>query len=116
MNRKYRLKKTEHIKRVRLLGESFAHPLIVLFKHPNNVSLTRFGIVAGKPLGNAVNRNRRKRQLREILRSALPSIKPGWDIIILLRNPSAVATFEELLTAVNILLKRANLLITTDAQ
>lgn len=116
MNRKYRLNQSNRIKRVRRLGKSFAHPLIVLFRHPNNHHFSRFGIIAGKPIGNAVKRNRRKRQLREILRDALPSIKPGWDIIILLRRPSAVATYEELRAAVENLLKRANLITNTNAQ
>lgn len=107
MNRKYRLRKTETIKRVRRLGKSLAHPLIVLSKHPNSDDITRFGIIAGKSIGLAVNRNRKKRQLREILREAQPSIKPGWDIIILLRRPSGDATYKELKTAVESLLRRA---------
>jgi ribonuclease P protein component len=110
VNRKYRLTKTIQIKRVRRLGRSFAHPLVVLIKHPNGLDLSRFGIITGKSIGSAVKRNRRRRQIREILRNALPSIQPGWDIIILARTPLASATFDELRTALDQLFKRAELL------
>jgi len=116
VNRKYRLRKTETIKRVRRLGKSFAHPLIVLSKHPNSDNITRFGIIARKSIGLAVKRNQKKRQLREILREAYPSTKPGWDIIILLRRPSRDATYLELKAAVKSLLVRADLSKVFDAK
>lgn len=111
MNRNYRLTKTNNIKRVRRLGKSFAHPLIVLIKHPNHVNKSRFGIIAGKSIGTAVERNRCKRRIREAIRFTLPSIQPGWDIIILARVPLASATYEELQAALTNLLKRAELFI-----
>jgi len=115
VNRKIRLTKTEDFKRVRRLGYSYAHPLVVLINQPNGCTKTRFGIIAGKSIGNAVRRNRRKRQIREILRNASPSIQPGWDIIILARKPSAKATYGDLRTAINQLLGHADLLIKIDA-
>ena len=116
MNRNFRLRKTETIKRVRRLGKSFAHPLIVLIKHPNSDDITRFGIIAGKSINLSVKRNQKKRQLREILREAYSSIKPGWDIIILLRKPSENATYKELKNAVENLLLRAELKSELDAK
>lgn len=115
MDRKNRLTKSKNIKRVRHLGISFAHPLIVLIKHPNNLNTTKFGIIVGKSIGNAVKRNRRRRQIREILRLSLPLIQPGWDIIILARKPSAITTYKELQAAITQLLERADLMITIDA-
>ena len=110
MNRKYRLTKTENIKRVRHLGTPFAHPLVVLTKHPNECAVNRFGVIAGKSIGNAVKRNRCRRQIREILRYTLPIIEPGWDIIILARKPCAAANFNDIHKAIEQLLKRAGLI------
>jgi ribonuclease P protein component len=93
-----------------LLGKSFAHPLLILLKHPNALKKSRFGIVAGKSVGNAVKRNRCKRLIRETLRQKLPAIPPGWDIILLARKPLVVATYLEIQSALETLLSRADLI------
>ena len=87
VKRKFRLIKSTDFKRVRRLGKSYAHPLVVLVKHPNASGHTQIGITAGRSVGNAVYRNRAKRILREIIRPMLPAISPGWDIILLARKP-----------------------------
>lgn len=110
MKRKYRLIKSTDFKRVRRLGKSYAHPLVVLLKHPNASNQTRVGISAGRSVGNAVHRNRAKRILREIMRPILPAIRPGWDIILLARRPILSGKYNEVETAVQTLLKRAKIL------
>ncbi len=50
-------------------------------KLPNN----RFGIVTSKKIGNAVIRNRAKRQLREVIRKNLSNLRPGYDVVIVAR-------------------------------
>ena len=52
---------------------------LVVFNR-NDDSPTRFGIVVSAKRGNAVERNRAKRQVREAIRSVLPSIKVGHDV------------------------------------
>lgn len=111
MKRKFRLTKSTDFKRVRRLGKSYAHPLVVLVWHPNDVGSTRLGISAGRSVGNAIIRSRTKRQLREIVRPLIPAIQPGWDIILLARGSSAKAPYPEIRTAVYRLMKRADLLI-----
>jgi ribonuclease P protein component len=109
MKRKFRLRKSTDFKRVRRLGKSYAHPLIVLIKHPNEEDISRFGVAAGRSIGNAVKRNRAKRRIREILRLRIPSISSGWDILLLARKPLNNATSAELQAALDRLLKRAGL-------
>ena len=82
----------------------------MLIKHPNDNDISRFGIIAGRPVGNAIIRNRAKRRVREIVRTLMPKIYPGWDIILLARKPIDEARFEELNSALNRLFKRADLL------
>ena len=110
MKRKFGLNRSTDFKRVRRFGKSYAHPLIVLVKHPNDTGISRFGIVAGRPIGNAVKRNLSKRHIREIVRTEMPKISPGWDIILLARKPLAEARFEDIKSAMNNLLVRAELL------
>lgn len=110
MKRKFRLIKTTDFKRVRRLGKSYAHPLVVLIKHPNQLTKSRIGIITNRSIGTAVKRNRVKRILREILRPLLPAISPGWDIILLARRPITHSDYPEIKLALNSLLSNAKLL------
>ena len=110
MKRKFRLTKSTDFKRVRRYGKSYAHPLIVLIRHPNGLSISRIAVAAGKSIGNAIHRNRAKRQIRETIRPILTAISPGWDIIILARPPIKQAPFSKILSAVHQMMKGADLL------
>lgn len=109
MKRRFRLTESTDFKRVRRMGNSYAHPLIVLIALPNEKERTRFAVVAGRSVGKAVQRNRAKRLLREALRPLLPSIIPGWDVILISRQPMATATFHDIQYALQTLLDRAKL-------
>ncbi|MBU0512432.1 MAG: ribonuclease P protein component [Chloroflexi bacterium] len=110
MKRKFRLTRSTDFKRVRRFGKSYAHPLIVLISQPNELHTPRFGVAAGRSVGNAVRRNRAKRQIRETIRPLIPTIQSGWDIILLARKPIAAATYSEIEAAIYSLLRRASLL------
>jgi ribonuclease P protein component len=110
VNRNFRLTRTTDFQRVRRHGKSYAHPLFVLVKLPNERESSRFGVAAGRSIGSAVQRNRAKRQLRESLRTCLPTIRSGWDILVIARRPMREATYQQILDALITLLRRANLL------
>jgi ribonuclease P protein component len=54
----------------------------------------RFGFSVPKAVGNAVVRNRIKRQLREIWRARLERVPRGYDYVLIVRSglPEAVET------------------------
>lgn len=109
MNRNFRLKNSTDFKRVRRFGKSYAHPLIVLVILPAPEEPTQIGITAGRSMGNAVQRNRAKRMLREALRNLLPQIKTGWKIILISRAPVLHARFPEIQETLVQLFSKANL-------
>ena len=59
-------------------------------------SISRFGISVKKALGGAVQRNRIRRRIREILRRNRTEIPSGWDIVIHPRRSVAQAPFAPL--------------------
>lgn len=110
MKRKFRLTKATDFKRVRRFGKSYAHPLVVLIISPNELDKTRFGVAVSKAVGNAVQRNKTKRQLREILRGFLPQVITGWDVVIIARRRTRQASFDEIQPALYSLLRKADLI------
>ena len=61
--------------------------------------MPRIGIVAGKKVGNAVNRNRAKRRLREA--AALADLRPLTDYILIAAPDCNEVAFSELVDAIS---------------
>ena len=110
MQRKFRLTRSEDFKRVRRSGKSYAHPLVVLIVQQNDQPRVRVGVAAGRTAGTAVYRNRAKRLLREAMRTLIPNITPGLDLILIARPGLVSASFEETRQALLTLLQRAQIL------
>ena len=111
MKRSFRLTRSTDFKRVRSTGKSYAHPLLVLVVSPAAENTLKVGVTAGRSVGGAVQRNRAKRLLREAMRLLLPAIRPGCDLILIARQPLAVAAYEQVQATLSQLMRRANLLI-----
>lgn len=115
MQRKFRLTRSEDFKRVRRFGKSYAHPLAVLVVQANDDAQLRVGVAAGRTVGMAVKRNRAKRLLREAMRTLIPSIVTGWDLILIARPALLSSTLVEIRGVLLTLLHRADLISRTDA-
>jgi len=111
VNRNFRLTQSTDFKRVRRFGKSYAHPLVVLVVSPANGERTHIGVTAGQSVGNAVQRNRAKRLIREAIRPLLSKLKPGWDVILISRKPILEAKLPEIRNSLQRLFSKANLII-----
>ena len=73
---------------------------------------SRAGFITGKSVGNAVKRNRVRRQLRAVFTVLLPNITKSSDLVFIAREPIIRASYLEIFTAAKQLLSRAELMQT----
>jgi len=111
VKRRYRLRSNRQFQEVRRKGESTGNQLLVLCYRPNNLDHSRFGISVSKRIGNAVTRNLVKRRLREALRIRIDTIRPGWDLVFIARNPIRDADYHQMDDACARLIRRAQLFV-----
>jgi ribonuclease P protein component len=117
MKRAYRLRRPEQFRRVRREGRTIATPLLSLTVGVGRRRRTRCGIVVGKQIGGAVQRNRAKRRVREAVRLAFPAITPGYDLIFVVRSPKlSTIAFTELCALIEQVLRRAQIWRTPSEQ
>ena len=107
MKRRFRLTRSEDIKRVRRSGKSYAHPLVVLYVTEAEPPGLRVAVTAGGAVGNAVRRNRAKRLLRSAMNALLPEIQPGCDLLLIARSRLAQSDAGQTRDALAALLARA---------
>ncbi|MCC6146635.1 MAG: ribonuclease P protein component [Anaerolineaceae bacterium] len=114
MKRHYRLTRTADFKRVRLLGKSFAHPLVILILTRNSLPHNRYGITTSRALAGAVQRNRAKRRLRSWVDRYSEKLESGWDIVLIVRAPIQQASFNDIGKALQNVFARAEVLSAGD--
>jgi ribonuclease P protein component len=70
---------------------------------------TRVGMSTSKALGGAVQRNRVRRRLRELVREQHGEMGAGWDLLLIARPEAATASHAELREALRSLLERSGI-------
>ena len=113
VKRRFRLTRSTDFKRVRRLGKSYAHPLVVLYTTGSELPEVRVGVHASVGVGNAVRRNRAKRLLREAMRLLLADTLAGNDLLLVARSSLPDSNVQQTRTALSTLLKRAGLISQT---
>jgi ribonuclease P protein component len=107
--RKYKLKKDNDFKKVFQQGKYFEQDFFKLRLLKNNLETSRFGIVIGlKVSKKAVERNKAKRQIEEIIHS-IKEIKPGFDIVIRADSEILKRSYQEIEKSLISLFKKAEL-------
>jgi len=67
-------------------GKAVTNPALVMYYSKNRAGICRIGITTGKKIGNAVERNRSRRIIREAFRSVVKEIDGGFDIVFVARS------------------------------
>ncbi len=94
---------------------SFSVPQFVLKERKNGLLLNRFGIIVSKKIDKrAVERNKIKRMLRDILRELDGNMIPGHDILVITRIGILEKTKEENYSIVKEALAKAGLIRIND--
>jgi ribonuclease P protein component len=90
-----RLLRGYQFRRVYDKGRRYNSALFTLFVIKNNESLTRLGVTVTRKTGNAVERNRCKRILREIFRRHKTAIIGNCDLVFNVKKAMLVASYQE---------------------
>ena len=67
-------------------GKAVTNPALVMYCMKNRAGICRIGITTGKKIGNAVERNRSRRIIREAFRSVVKDIDDGYDFVFVARS------------------------------
>jgi ribonuclease P protein component len=116
ITRSLRLRDPREFQRVRKRGRSWTTPYLVLVSQPNGLEHNRYGFAVGRRVGKAVARNRVKRWMRESIRRRHPSVRQGFDIILIARGRMAEPSvdYSTVDDSVGILVGRAGLTFPED--
>ena len=113
MQRRHRLSRSRDFDAVYRQGRSTSTRFLVLywFDRDDEPVEPRLGLAVPKAAGNAVARNRIKRQLREVWRARLDRVPAGRDYVLIAKPglPEAVAAngFDWLIARVDEVLTKA---------
>jgi ribonuclease P protein component len=69
--------------------------LMVLWLRSGPDAALRLGVVAGRKVGGAVQRNRARRRLREVFRRERHRLQGPWDVVLVARRNLLAAAWSE---------------------
>lgn len=97
MQRQHRLKNRRDFRAVFKYGKSTANRYFVLYVHRKKADEpVRIGVSISKKVAkHAVERNRLKRLIKEIVRHRIAQISPGQDLVIIARKHSVNLDYEQ---------------------
>ncbi len=110
------LKRNRDFSRLYNKGKSYVAPSVVVYVLRNRVNRTRIGITTSKKVGNAVERNRARRVIREAYRQLSLQVRPGVDIVMVARKKTLQVKSTEVHAALVRLFGEANLLMEARAR
>lgn len=112
MKRSSRLTKSDEINCVRRDGCSYARNTIVLATLPNQSqsNQNRVGVIAGRSVGGAVQRNLAKRRIRSAYQYFEAQLQQGYDLVLIARRPILDADYQSLMDAMKALFSQAGLM------
>lgn len=106
MKRYEMIKKHEDFNNIIQKGKKINGKYAIVFRIEKNYEKPNFGIAVGKKIGNAVTRNKFKRQYRNIIDNYRFLFKNNNNYIIMIKKEANKASFAELKEDLKELLER----------
>lgn len=97
-------------RRIYTRGKSYVSPVLVVYVLKNRTHSVRIGITTSKKIGNAVNRNRSRRVIREAFRGVAPQVKSGYDFVFVARARTCSSKMPQIQQAMVQQLQKAGVL------
>lgn len=94
MKKQYRIRKNEDFGKIIGKKQSFANKAFIVYYSKNDLDHIRIGISVSKKLGNAVVRNKIKRQVRMLAKETFDFANQK-DYIIIVRNRYLQLSYKE---------------------
>jgi ribonuclease P protein component len=116
MDARWRLRKREDFARLRQRGKVYRHALVHLSVIQNELTHCRFGYITGKSVGNAVQRNRVRRLLREAVRLRVAEFAGGFDVLLIARSGLVGQDWLTVVRILETLFRQAGLLRTNHGE
>lgn|SRR3989344_3998479 len=111
LSAKYRVRQQRDFDNVYKRGRAVSGPLFNLRFAPNRQTHSRLAFVISKKTEKlATRRNLAKRRLRSMFKEALNNIKPGVDIVVLIKRNAVGAEYSQLRLEVDRMLSKAKLI------
>lgn len=107
--------KNHEFRRAYAKGKSYVSPVVVAYVLKNRCRAVRVGITTSKKVGNAVQRNRARRVIREAFREIFPQVRRGYDIVFVARGRTPFVKSTEVRRHMLGQLKEAGLLVRDQA-
>ena len=102
------IKKSQDFEKIIKNNKSFRSKYFYIYKRNHEENIYHFGLSVGKKIGNAVRRNKVKRQLREII--SKNDYQKNFDCIIIVRREINDADFQKIQEDLNFALKKLSLI------
>lgn len=111
MKKQYRVKKSNEIESILKEKHYFSNMYFSVYKRKNpETSHFRYAISVGKKIGNAVTRNRVKRQIRAIVDTMNLKIEQNTDVFIIAKGKILDLSYQEMQTQLEYLFKKQKLI------
>lgn len=91
-------------------GRSASHRDLVVLGRKRRPSGTRVGFCISRKTGKAVQRNRLRRRLKEIVREIEGRLDPKWDLVIVSKQASISLSYSHLRSRLTGLLEKLGVL------
>lgn len=105
-----RLRSRVDFDRLRQDGRRYSTRWVSISVLPNTLGHNRYGLVVSRRVGNAVVRNRLRRQLREVIRTFRTDLQVGFDLVVIARPALAGQPFDHIRRIMRQILVEAGIL------